>query len=423
MPGGDERHREAQAVGAWRNSRGCTNSGLELLQSAAMLFPPPLRKILFALALSYAATIAACDGGGQSGRRTDGTGGSGGRATDTGGVQQGGGSGTGGSTSGGSSATGGVGTGGRSETDAGSATSVGGSAGRGGASTDGSGNGGAGGAGNGGRSDSGAGGFATGGGSGNGGMAGATTTRDAAADGVRSQDATTTDADAGPTTPCQEPPTVFPWTTSWGLPHASKAVLACGVYVIGSSAVADAALLRAQQIVQVQLRKVSDDLPDVPAKLTASHSRLVVLGAQEDQSIYWPNASGRRSFCSWPDSRNMIEATTLEEELTSSQRSLLMTTVHEMGHFTQFISYVYNKSLYDRSVTAFNTCTKSLYNDYDLQDAQEFFAGDALRWFDLNPSDLAVSDANSLSQRDQLKKYDATMYQIMSESYVTTAIP
>jgi hypothetical protein len=119
----------------------------------------------------------------------------------------------------------------------------------------------------------------------------------------------------------------------------------------------------------------------------------------------------------------MIEATTLEEELTSNQRSLLMTTVHEMGHFTQFIFYAYNKPLYDRSVTAFNTCTKSLYNDYDLQDAQEFFAGDALRWFDLNPSDLAVSDANSLSQRAQLQKYSPTMYQIMSEAFVTAAIP
>ncbi len=59
----------------------------------------------------------------------------------------------------------------------------------------------------------------------------------------------------GTATACQEPPDIFPWTTSWGLPHASKAVLACGIYVIGSSAVADAALLRAQQIVQVELRK------------------------------------------------------------------------------------------------------------------------------------------------------------------------
>jgi hypothetical protein len=100
-----------------------------------------------------------------------------------------------------------------------------------------------------------------------------------------------------------------------------------------------------------------------------------------------------------------------------------MTTVHEMGHFTQFILNLYDKPLYDRSVTAFNNCKKSLYNDYDLQNAQEFFAGDALRWFDLNPSDLAVSDASSLSQRDQLQKYDSAMYQIMSESYVTTAIP
>ncbi len=195
------------------------------------------------------------------------------------------------------------------------------------------------------------------------------------------------------------------------------------MYVIGSSAVADAALLRAQQIFQVGLRKVSDDMPDLPAKLTASHSRLVILGAKEDQSISWSNASGRRSFCSWPDNKKMIEATTLEEELTSKQRSLLMTTVHEMGHFTQFIFYAYNKTFYDRTVAAFNNCTKSLYNSYDLQDAQEFFAGDALRWFDLNPSDLAVSDANSLSQRAQLQKYSPTMYQIMSEAYVTTAIP
>lgn len=42
----------------------------------------------------------------------------------------------------------------------------------------------------------------------------------------------------------------------------------------------------------------------------------------------------RRSFCSWPDNTKMIEATTLEEELTSKQRYLLVTTVHEMGHFT-----------------------------------------------------------------------------------------
>jgi hypothetical protein len=100
-----------------------------------------------------------------------------------------------------------------------------------------------------------------------------------------------------------------------------------------------------------------------------------------------------------------------------------MTTVHEMGHFTQFILYLYNKPLYDRSVSAFDNCNKALYNSYDLQNAQEFFAGDTLRWFDLNPSDLAVPDASTLSQRDQLTKYSATMYQIMSETFYTTAIP
>ena len=229
--------------------------------------------------------------------------------------------------------------------------------------------------------------------------------------------------DAGTAVPCQEPATIFPLPASFGVPHATKALLACGVYVIGAAVVADAALLRAQQILQVELRKVSDDIPGVAAKLTTSKSRIVILGKNEDQSIYWPSASGRRSFCSWPDQNGMIEYTTLEEELTSSQRSLLMTTVHETGHFTQFVLYLYNKPLYDRSVTAFNNCTKSLYNDYDLQNAQEFFAGDTLRWYDLNPSDLAVSDANTLSQRDQLKKYSATMYQIMSEVFYPAAIP
>jgi hypothetical protein len=47
----------------------------------------------------------------------------------------------------------------------------------------------------------------------------------------------------------------------------------------------------------------------------------------------------------------------------------------------------------------------------------------SLRWFDLNPSDLAVSDAASLTQRAQLQEYSSTMYQIMSEVFVTTAIP
>jgi len=222
---------------------------------------------------------------------------------------------------------------------------------------------------------------------------------------------------------CQEPPTIFDLPLSFGVPHASKGLLACGVYIIASSVVADAALLRAQQILQVELHKVVDDLPGVDAKLTSSKSRLVILGRNEDQSVYWPTASGRRSFCSWPDQKGMIEDTTLEEELTSTQRSLLMTTVHETGHFTQFVLYLYNKPLYDRSVSAFDNCTQSLYNSYDLQNAQEFFAGDTLRWFDLNPSDLAVSDASTLSQRDQLKKYSTTMYQIMSETFYPAAIP
>jgi len=34
-----------------------------------------------------------------------------------------------------------------------------------------------------------------------------------------------------------------------------------------------------------------------------------------------------------------------------------------------------------------------------------------------------VSDASILSQRDQLKNYTTTMYQIMSETFTTTAIP
>lgn len=238
-----------------------------------------------------------------------------------------------------------------------------------------------------------------------------------------SADAGGSASDAQAAAPCQEPATIFPLPTSFGVPHATKALLACGVYVIGAAVVADAALLRAQQILQVALRKVSDDIPGVAAKLTASKSRMVILGKNEDQRVYWPDASGRRSFCSWPDRNGMIEDTTLEEELTSGQRSQLMTTVHETGHFTQFVLYLYNKSLYDRSVTAFNNCTKSLYNSYDLQDAQEFFAGDTLRWYDLNPSDLAVPNANTLSQRDQLKNHSATMYQIMSEAFYPAAIP
>lgn len=119
----------------------------------------------------------------------------------------------------------------------------------------------------------------------------------------------------------------------------------------------------------------------------------------------------------------MIETTTLEEELTSSDRSLLMTTVHEMGHFTQFALYLYNRPLYDRSVTAFQSCTESLYNSYDLQNAQEFFAGDTLRWYDLNPSDLAAPEAASLAQREQLRKLSSTMHQLMSEIFYATAIP
>jgi hypothetical protein len=216
---------------------------------------------------------------------------------------------------------------------------------------------------------------------------------------------------------------VFALPSNFPRPPATKALLACGVYVVASSAVADAALIRAQEILQLELLKLCTDIPTASSKFTSSKSRIVILGKNEDQSIYWAGKSGRRSWCAWPDANGMIETTTLEEELTSGQRYQLMTTVHEMGHFTQFALYLWNKPLYDRSVGAFENCTKSYYNDYDLQNDSEFFAGDTLRWFDLNPSDLAVSDAGTLTQRAQLQKYSSTMYQIMSEVFVTTAIP
>ena len=223
---------------------------------------------------------------------------------------------------------------------------------------------------------------------------------------------------------CHESATVFRLPADFGaVPHATKGAMACGVWVITNDVVADAAVLRAQQVIQVELLKVSEDMPDVPGKLTASKSRIVIVGKNEDQSAYWPNQSGRRSWCAWPDRKGMIETTTLEEELTSGVRSTLMTTVHEMGHFTQFVLYLYKKDLYDQSVQAFQTCNQALYNSYDLQNDAEFFAGDTLRWFDLNPSDLAVSDANSLTQRAQLEKYSNVMYTIMSKVYTTTAIP
>ncbi len=228
---------------------------------------------------------------------------------------------------------------------------------------------------------------------------------------------------SGSSAVCKEPPTVFALPSDFPRPPAKKALLACGVYVVGSSAVADAALIRAQQILQVELLKLCTDIPTASSKFTSSKSRIVILGKNEDQSLYWAGNSGRRSWCAWPDANGMIETVTLEEELTSGQRYLLMTTVHEMGHFTQFALSLWNKPLYDRSVGAFQNCTKAYYNDYDLQNDAEFFAGDTLRWFDLNPSDLAVPDAGTLTQREQLKKYSPAMYQIMSEVFVTTTIP
>lgn len=228
---------------------------------------------------------------------------------------------------------------------------------------------------------------------------------------------------SGSSAVCKEPPTVFALPSDFPRPPAKKALLACGVYVVGSSAVADAALIRAQQILQVELLKLCTDIPTASSKFTSSKSRLVILGKNEDQSLYWSGQSGRRSWCAWPDANGMIETTTLEEELTSGQRYQLMTTVHEMGHFTQFALSLWNKPLYQRSIAAFQNCTKAYYNAYDLQNDAEFFAGDTLRWFDLNPSDLAVSDAGTLTQRAQLQKYSSTMHQIMSEVFVPTAIP
>ena len=75
------------------------------------------------------------------------------------------------------------------------------------------------------------------------------------------------------------------------------------------------------------------------------------------------------------------------------------------------------KAAYDAAYKEYQTNGKYSESSYDMNNYQEYWAGQVGRWFNANGTDLNVPNANQLTEREQLKQYDPAIYAVCEKLF------
>lgn len=214
-----------------------------------------------------------------------------------------------------------------------------------------------------------------------------------------------------------------------------KAIMIHGIPICSTSEVADAALYKAYDVLEVYLRKIAAERPEIIAKMIENHVHVIIIGLNEYNYehpawSYWEDKTERRGGGS-------VETTVLEEDLdvpeSDTWRQQFCGLVHEFSHtcLRYGIGDVdndgLNREFYARINAAYESAKEAgLYaeeSSYDLTNYHEYFCGQVGRWFNGNGTNLNVEDAVLYTEREQLKIYDETIYDICAELYGAYELP
>lgn len=214
-----------------------------------------------------------------------------------------------------------------------------------------------------------------------------------------------------------------------------KAVYVYGLPICATDDVPDEALFKAYDVIEVYLRKIYYDYPEILEHMIENRVNIIIIGENE---YNWQHPSWRY----WEDKTERrggggINTTVLVEDLLVPEndgwRQTFAGLVHEFTHTT--LTYGIGDAgnigarndIYEKINAAYEkAAAANMYpspNEYDISNYHEYFAGQVGRWFNGSPTDLPVDNAGSLTDREQLEAYDPNVYEICKMLYAPLELP
>lgn len=215
----------------------------------------------------------------------------------------------------------------------------------------------------------------------------------------------------------------------------TKSVTVYGIPISATDDVPDEALYKAYDVIEIFLRKIAREYPEIIRKMNQHNVSMIVVGENETNSMHpswynWENKEERRGG-------GGIVTTVLVEDLivpeSDTWRRTFAGLVHEATHtlLTYGIGDAQGvgarQDIYERILACYeNAAAKEMYpapNEYDASNYHEYFAGQAGRFFNGSPTELPVENAAYLTDREELEVYDPDIYKICTELFGLYELP
>ncbi len=215
----------------------------------------------------------------------------------------------------------------------------------------------------------------------------------------------------------------------------TKSVTVYGIPVCSTNDVPDEALFKAYDVIEILLRKIAREYPEIVKQMNKHGVSMIVVGENETNSMHpswknWESADERRGG-------GGIVTTVLVEDLIVPEEDTWRRTfaglVHEATHtlLTYGIGDAQGigarQDIYQRILACYNNAAeKGMYpapNEYDASNYHEYFAGQVGRFFNGSPTQLPVENADKLTDREQLEAYDPDIYKICCELFGFYELP
>ncbi len=212
-----------------------------------------------------------------------------------------------------------------------------------------------------------------------------------------------------------------------------KHIMVYGIPVLSTDDVEDWILYRAYDVLEVYLRKIYFEYPEIIATMIKNKANVIVVGANEYNIDHpdWTASQQALGEAGKTERRGGggLVTTVLVDDLgiqdPNDWFSDFCGLIHEFSH--TMLSYgigdadnagahpdIYEKinSAYEAAYREYVKNGKYSESSYDMNNYHEYFTGQVGRWFNANGTDLKVKHAARKTEREQLKEYDPAIYEI-----------
>lgn len=215
----------------------------------------------------------------------------------------------------------------------------------------------------------------------------------------------------------------------------TKSVTVYSIPICSTDDVPDEALYKAYDVIEIWLRKIAREYPEIVRSMNRHHVSMIIVGKNETNSMHpsWRHHTPK-------DERRGgggVVTTVLVEDLIVPESDIWRQTfaglVHEATHtlLTYGIGDAQNiggrSDIYQRILACYNSAAeKGMYpppNEYDASNYHEYFAGQVGRFFNGSPTELPVENASMLTDREELEAYDEEIYKICCELFGLYELP